>query len=100
MTSSFVPLFLPGATRTNQSIPQVTPLRARRVAAALSAVCLPAVSRLRLFPGAADLLASIKDHGLPCVICSNAMWRNAAAYWRDLHSLGIAERIDAVVSSA
>ncbi len=70
-----------------------------QVAAALSAMCLPAVPRLRLFPGAAGLLASIKDHGLPCVVCSNAMWRNAAAYWRDLHSLGIAEWIDAVVSS-
>jgi HAD superfamily hydrolase (TIGR01509 family) len=71
-----------------------------QVAAALSAMCLPAASRLRLFPGAAGLLASIKDHGLPCVICSNAIWRNAAAYWHDLHSLGIADRIDAVVSSA
>lgn len=71
-----------------------------QVAAALSAMCLPAAPRIRLFPGAAGLLASIKDRGLPCVICSNAIWRNAAAYWDDLHSLGIAERIDAVVSSA
>jgi FMN phosphatase YigB (HAD superfamily) len=71
-----------------------------QVGAALSAMCLPAAPRLRLFPGAAGLLASIKDDGLRCVICSNAIWRNAAAYWHDLHSLGIAERIDAVVSSA
>ena len=71
-----------------------------QVAAALCAMCLPAASRVRLFPGAAGLLASIKDHGLPCVICSNAVWRNAAAYWHDFHSLGIAEWIDAVVSSA
>lgn len=71
-----------------------------QVAAALSAMSLPAASRVRLFPGAAGLLASIKYHGLPCVICSNAIWRNAAAYWHDLHTLGIAERIDAVVSSA
>ena len=70
-----------------------------QVASALSAMCLPAASRLCLFPGAADLLASIKDHGLRCVICSNAIWRNAAAYWHDFHSFGIAGRIDAVVSS-
>jgi HAD superfamily hydrolase (TIGR01509 family) len=71
-----------------------------QVAATLSAMCLPAASRLRLFPGAVGLLASINDHGLPCVTCSNAIWRNAAAYWHDLHSLGIAEWIGAVVSSA
>jgi HAD superfamily hydrolase (TIGR01509 family) len=71
-----------------------------QVAAALSAMCLPAASRLRLFPGAAGLLATIKDHGLPCVICSNAIWRTAAAYRDDLRSLGIAGWIDAVVSSA
>lgn len=32
-----------------------------QVAAAQSAMCLPAASRLRLFPGAAGLLASIND---------------------------------------
>ncbi len=69
------------------------------IAAVLCAMCVPAVLRIRLFPGARELLVSIKNLGLKCVIFSNAVWRDAAAYWRDFGALGIASLPDAVVSS-
>ena len=62
-------------------------------------MCVPAVLRIRLFPGARELLESIQNLGLKCVICSNAVWRDAAAYWRDFEALGVVSLIDAVVSS-
>lgn len=72
---------------------------AGEIAAALRAMCVPAVLRIRLFPGPRELLECIKNLGLKCVICSNAVWRDAAAYWRDFEALGVASLIDAVVSS-
>lgn len=72
---------------------------AEQVAATVDAVCLPARPWLKLFPGAAELLAAVRRAGLGCVIVSNAFWRGADAYWRDFEDLGVAGEIDAVVSS-
>src|SRR5258708_35263615 len=69
------------------------------MAAVLCAMCVPAVLRIRLFPGARELLVSIKNLGLKCVIFSNAVWRDAAAYWRGFRALGIARLPHAGVSS-
>jgi FMN phosphatase YigB (HAD superfamily) len=70
-----------------------------QIAAAIDAMCVPAGLRIRLFPGARELLACIRDLGLKSVIVSNAVWRDAAAYRRDFEVFGIAGLLDAVVSS-
>src|SRR5919202_2383450 len=67
-----------------------------------AAMCLPVSlprGRIDLFPGARELLAAINGLGLTCVVVSNAVWRDTQAYQRDFADLGVADRIDAVVSS-
>jgi FMN phosphatase YigB (HAD superfamily) len=63
------------------------------------AMCTPAVPGVALFPGAAELLMSIKSSGLACVIVSNVQVRGAADYWRDFSDYGLAQSIHAVVTS-
>lgn len=63
------------------------------------ALCLPASPGVRLFPGAHELLATIQQIGLSCVILSNVQVRGSAEYWCDFRDLGVAEYIDAVVTS-
>lgn len=63
------------------------------------ALCLPASAAVQLFPGAAQLLADIREIGLRCVIVSNVQVRGATEYWRDFAELGVADCIDAVVTS-
>ncbi len=75
------------------------PVDAAAVRALRSAMCLPARGRIDLFPGARGLLAAINGLGLACVVISNAVWRDTQAYQRDFADLGVADRIDAVVSS-
>jgi HAD superfamily hydrolase (TIGR01509 family) len=61
------------------------------------AMGLPVDERITPLPGARELLAAIKGHGLQCVIASNTYWRDD--YWEDFRLLGMAEHIDAIVTS-
>jgi FMN phosphatase YigB (HAD superfamily) len=63
------------------------------------AMCLPALGRTNLFPGARELLQTIRELGLHCVVISNAIMRAAEDYQQDLEDLGVAPYVDAVVSS-
>lgn len=69
------------------------------VAAVRRALCAPAVPGVRLFPGAAELLAATRRLGLRCVVVSNVQVRGALEYRRDFIDLGIAHLVDAVVTS-
>lgn len=69
------------------------------VRAVCRALCLPAVEHLTPFPGVTELLRTIKDLGLRCVIVSNVGVRWAADYQRDFEALGVAGWIDAIISS-
>jgi putative hydrolase of the HAD superfamily len=68
-------------------------------AAIRRAMCLPASTRVGLFPHAAGLLAELKQGGLRVVAITNAVWRDRAAYRRDLDELGVGGLVDAIVSS-
>jgi FMN phosphatase YigB (HAD superfamily) len=72
---------------------------AQRIVAVVDAMCLPAHPLVRLFPGAPELLRALRRAGLRAVVVSNAYWRSGAAYRRDFSDLGVAEGIDAYVSS-
>ena len=63
------------------------------------AMAIPIDGKFQPLPGAADLLAAIRELGLRCVIASNTYWRDADSYWDDFRLLGWAENIDAVVTS-
>jgi len=70
-----------------------TVMRVRR------AMAIPIHGSFRPLPGCNELLATIKELGLRCVIASNTYWRDADSYWYDFAELGMAEYIDAVVTS-
>ena len=70
-----------------------------RLVAIRRAICAPAVPGIALFPGARELLESIYELGMDCVVLSNVQVRGADEYWRDVADLGIAHLIDAVVTS-
>jgi HAD superfamily hydrolase (TIGR01509 family) len=63
------------------------------------AMALPVIDRMRPLPGALELLAAIHELGMRTVIASNTYWRDAESYWDDFRQLGMAEHIDAVVTS-
>jgi putative hydrolase of the HAD superfamily len=63
------------------------------------AMAIPIDDRFRPLPGAVELLATIRELGLRCVIASNTYWRDAQSYWDDFRLLGMAQYIDAVVTS-
>jgi HAD superfamily hydrolase (TIGR01662 family) len=65
----------------------------------LDAMTIPARGSAQLFPGATQLLKAIKDLGLHCVIFSNTSFRSADAYRRDFETAGVAQFIDAIISS-
>jgi FMN phosphatase YigB (HAD superfamily) len=69
------------------------------VAAIRRALCAPAVPGITLFPGARELLETIRDLGLRCVVLSNVQVRGSAEYWRDFADLGIGHLIHEVVTS-
>ncbi len=64
-----------------------------------SAMCLPALGRYDVLPGACELLTTIKAFGLPCVLVSNGIWRTSADYRKDFEALGVGDYIDAIISS-
>jgi HAD superfamily hydrolase (TIGR01509 family) len=63
------------------------------------AMALPVAGRLQPLPGANDLLAAIHSLGMRTVIASNTYWRDADSYWDDFRQLGMAEYVDAIVTS-
>ena len=67
--------------------------------AVVRALCEPAVLRLQLFPGARELLLTIRELGFRCVILSNTTFRGAAEYGDDFVDLGVGELIDRIVTS-
>jgi HAD superfamily hydrolase (TIGR01509 family) len=69
------------------------------VARVRRAMALPVTDRLRPLPGAAELLAEAHQLGLRTVIASNTYWRDAESYWEDFRAFGLAEHIDAIVTS-
>jgi HAD superfamily hydrolase (TIGR01509 family) len=70
-----------------------TVMRVRR------AMALPVHDRMKPLSGAVELLAEARRLGLRTVIASNTYWRDAESYWEDFRALGMAEHIDAVVTS-
>jgi HAD superfamily hydrolase (TIGR01509 family) len=63
------------------------------------AMSIPISDRMKPLPGAQELLADIHALGLRTVIASNTYWRDADSYWEDFRLLGLAEHIDAIVTS-
>jgi FMN phosphatase YigB (HAD superfamily) len=72
---------------------------AETVARVRRAMALPVHDRLRPLPGAIELLAEAKAFGLRIVIASNTYWRDAESYWDDFRALGMADHVDAIVTS-
>jgi HAD superfamily hydrolase (TIGR01509 family) len=71
----------------------------KTVARIRRAMALPVADRLKPLPGAVELLADIHALGLRNVIASNTYWRDAESYWEDFRLLGMAEHVDAIVTS-
>lgn len=63
------------------------------------AMALPVADRLKPLPGAVELLADIHALGMRSVIASNTYWRDADSYWEDFRLLGMADHVDAIVTS-
>jgi FMN phosphatase YigB (HAD superfamily) len=78
---------------------QGLPTDAESVARVRRAMALPVHDRMRPLPGAVELLAEAHALGLRTVIASNTYWRDAESYWDDFRALGMAEDIDAIVTS-
>ena len=79
--------------RQNLPVDGLTVARLRR------AMAIPVSDRMKPLPGAAELLATIHELGMRTVIASNTYWRDADSYWDDFRALGLAEHIDAIVTS-
>jgi len=63
------------------------------------AMSIPISDHMRPLPGARELLAEIHALGMRTVIASNTYWRDADSYWDDFRFLGMAQHIDAIVTS-
>ena len=63
------------------------------------AMAIPIDGQFQPLPGALELLATIRELGMRCVVASNTYWRDADSYWDDFRLLGWADSIDAVVTS-
>jgi HAD superfamily hydrolase (TIGR01509 family) len=72
---------------------------AATVALVRRAMALPVHDRIQPLPGAIELLAEAHALGLRTVIASNTYWRDANSYWDDFKALGMADHIDAIVTS-
>jgi FMN phosphatase YigB (HAD superfamily) len=77
---------------------QVTP-DPSAVARVRRAMAIPVADRIRPLPGAVELLEQVNTLGLRCVIASNTYWRDAESYWEDFRLLGMADLVDAIVTS-
>jgi HAD superfamily hydrolase (TIGR01509 family) len=72
---------------------------AQSVARIRRAMALPVADRLKPLPGAVELLSDIHGLGMRSIIASNTYWRDAESYWEDFRLLGMAEHVDAIVTS-
>ena len=63
------------------------------------AMAIPVADRMKPLPGAIELLAEIRRLGLKSIIASNTYWRDAESYWDDFRLLGMADHVDAIVTS-
>jgi HAD superfamily hydrolase (TIGR01509 family) len=63
------------------------------------AMAVPVADRMKPLPGAVELLAEIRALGLRTIIASNTYWRDADSYWDDFRLLGMADHVDAIVTS-
>lgn len=75
------------------------PADEQSVARVRRAMSLPVHDRLKPLPGALELLAGIHALGMRSVIASNTYWRDAQSYWEDFRLLGMADHVDAIVTS-
>jgi FMN phosphatase YigB (HAD superfamily) len=78
---------------------QALPTDSSTVARIRRAMALPVADRMKPLPGALELLADIHAMGLRTVIASNTYWRDAESYWEDFRLLGMADHVDAIVTS-
>ncbi len=78
---------------------QLLPADPDTVARVRRAMALPVHDRMGPLPGAVELLAEAHALGLRTVIASNTYWRDAESYWEDFRALGMADHIDAIVTS-
>jgi HAD superfamily hydrolase (TIGR01509 family) len=78
---------------------QGLPVDAETVKRIRRAMAIPVSDRMRPLPGAVDLLEEIHALGMRTVIASNTYWRDADSYWDDFRLLGMADHVDAVVTS-
>jgi FMN phosphatase YigB (HAD superfamily) len=72
---------------------------AQSIARIRRAMALPVADRMKPLPGAIELLAEIRALGMRCIIASNTYWRDAESYWQDFRLLGMADCVDAIVTS-
>jgi len=78
---------------------QGLPSDEQSVARIRRAMALPVADRLKPLPGAVELLSEIHALGMRSVIASNTYWRDAESYWDDFRLLGMADHVDAIVTS-
>jgi FMN phosphatase YigB (HAD superfamily) len=78
---------------------QGLPADAPSVARVRRAMAVPVADRLQPLPGAVELLSDIRSLGMRTVIASNTYWRDAESYWEDFRLLGMADYVDAIVTS-
>jgi len=74
-------------------------LNAQEFLALREALCVHAQGRFELFPGASDLLKSIRALGLSCAVVTNATWRSGENYRSDFEDSGVSHCVDAFISS-
>lgn len=75
------------------------PAQPETVMAVRRAMAIPIDGLFQPLPGAGELLRTIRELGLRCVVASNTYWRDADSYWNDFRLLGWSDHIDAVVTS-
>jgi HAD superfamily hydrolase (TIGR01509 family) len=63
------------------------------------AMCVPASEGAELFPGAVELLKTMRELELRTALVSNTAWRDAESYKRDFAYFGAGDLIDAIVTS-
>jgi FMN phosphatase YigB (HAD superfamily) len=78
---------------------QGLPFDERSVVRIRRAMALPVADRMKPLPGAIELLAEIQSLGLRTVIASNTYWRDAESYWDDFRVMGMADYVNAIVTS-
>jgi HAD superfamily hydrolase (TIGR01509 family) len=78
---------------------QGLPADAQSVARIRRAMALPVADRLKPLPGAKELLSEIHALGMRSVIASNTYWRDSGSYWEDFRLMGMADHVDAIVTS-